>query len=335
MWAAARETAAALTALGAYAITVLPRVRGELRRWRKLAEAIPDPDRRRRALDSLEQKRGNVEAVAVFATLAPLRRRRAVLRAIVPLQVAIDYRDTLEEGGRAGNEAGDAYLTALDAGWVRATESLAGFSAVAPPLRTAVERCAEGQRRTHAAAAGERVELRRWAEGLPGPAAYRWWELAAGASSSVAAHALIAAAADPSVSAETAAATDAAYNPSIGALTVFLDDLVDREADREAGEHNYLAYYESPAEAAERLRSIAGDAIEQVAKLPRPGRHRAILAGVIGFYLSDPRSGAPAVAPVATGLMAVFGPAARVLATAVALRRTAQVPDANSKREPG
>ncbi|HET9152953.1 MAG TPA: DUF2600 family protein [Solirubrobacterales bacterium] len=336
MWAAARETAAASAALGAYAITVLPRLRPELRRWRKLAEALPDPDRRRQALGSLEQKRSNVEAVAVFATLAPLRRRRAVLGAIVPLQIAIDYRDTLEEAGGAGDEARDAYLTALDAAWAQETASLAGCSAVAPLLRAATERCAEGQRRTHAAATGEPIELRRWAEGLPGPGDYRWWELAAGASSSVAAHALIAAAADPSASAETAAATNAAYNPPIGALTVFLDDLVDREADREAGEHNYLAYYESPAEAAERLGSIAGDAIEQAAKLPRPGRHRAILAGVVGFYLSDPRSRAPSVAPVATRLMAALGPAARLLAGAVALRRQiAQVPDANSKGEPG
>jgi hypothetical protein len=135
-------------------------------------------------------------------------------------------------------------------------------------LRIAADRCAEGQRRTHAAAAGERIELRSWAEGLEATGDYRWWERAAGASSSVAAHALIAAAADPTVSAATAASIDAAQNPSIGALTVFLDDLVDREADRTAGEHNYLAYYDGPGEAAERLdrrRGREGD------RLPPPG----------------------------------------------------------------
>ena len=82
-------------------------------------------------------------------------------------------------------------------------------------------------------------------------------EVAAGASSSVAAHALIAAAADPDMTHAQAAAIDAAYNPPIGALTVLLDDLIDREADRGAGEHNYLGYYESDGEAAERLGLIA------------------------------------------------------------------------------
>jgi hypothetical protein len=319
--AAARDTAAALAALGAYVITVLPGVRKELKRWRKLAEASLDPDRRRRALWSLDEKRSNVEAVAVFATLAPLRDRRAVLRAIVPLQLAIDYRDTLEELGEAEGAGGDSYLTALEAGWMREVGALVGYSAVAPVLSAAVDRCAEGQRRTHSAAAGERSGLQGWAEGLEGAGSYRWWELAAGASSSVAAHALIAAAADPAISPKAAAAIDAAYNPSIGALTVLLDDLVDREADRAAGEHNYLAYYGSPAEAAERLGSIAGDATDLIAAVPRNGRHRAILAGVIGFYLSDPSSGAPSVAPVAATLKATLGPASRLLGAAVALRR--------------
>src|SRR3954470_2484427 len=203
---AAKEMAAALAALGAYLITVLPRVRSELRRWRKLAEAIPDPGRRRRALSSLEEKRSNVEAVAVFATLAPLRQRRAVLRAIVPLQVAIDYRDTLEEVDETRASRRDDYLTALEAGWVREVECLAGCGAVAPILRAAVDRCAEGQRQTHRAAAGDSSGLQSWAESLAGSSDYRWWEVAAGAGSSVAAHALIAAAADPAAGARTAAA---------------------------------------------------------------------------------------------------------------------------------
>ncbi|HEV2858578.1 MAG TPA: DUF2600 family protein [Solirubrobacterales bacterium] len=318
MGVAAKETAAALAALGAYAMTVLPRVRRELRRWRRLAEAMPDPERRRRALAALEEKRSNVEAVAVFATLAPLRERRAVLRAIVPLQVAIDYRDTLEE---AGEHEGDSYLTALEAGWVREIECLVGCSAVAPFLQAAVERCREGQRQTHAAAVGDSAELRRWGSALPAPSDYRWWELAAGASSSVAAHALIAAAADPAVSAETVGQIDAAYNPPVGALTVFLDDLVDREADRAAGEHNYLGYYESAAEAAERLARIASRAESQIARLPRARRHRAILAGVGAFYLSAPTSETPSAKPIQQRLLATLGPSTSVLAVFMRSRR--------------
>jgi hypothetical protein len=308
-----RETGAALAALIAYLATVMPGVRRELKRWRKLAEASPDPERRARALASLEQKRSNVEAVAVFATLAPLRQRRAVLRAVVPLQLAIDYRDTLEEAGADEEAPGDDYLTALEAGWVREIESLAGCSTVAPLLQAAADRCAEGQRRTHAAAGGESEELRRWAEGLEEPGDHRWWELAAGASSSVAAHALIAAAADPMATADTAAAIDAAYNPSIGALTVFLDDLVDLEADRAAGEHSYLAYYEGSEEAAERLAGIADQASARIDGLPQASRHRAILAGVGAFYLSAPEARTPYALPIRERLVHALGPGTRAL----------------------
>jgi tetraprenyl-beta-curcumene synthase len=314
-----REIGAALAALAAYAVTVLPRVRRELRRWRKLAEAIPDPGRRDRALAALAEKRSNVEAVAVFATLAPLRQRRAVLRAIVPLQLAIDYRDVLEEAGEGGPT--DSYLTALEAGWVREIEGLVGCGVVAPTLRAAVERCAEGQRRTHAAALGEAAELQLWAESVEEPDDYRWWELAAGASSSVAAHALIAAAAEPSASSATAARIDAAYNPSIGALTVFLDDLVDRAADRAAGEHSYLMYYGSSAEAAERLAWIARQARTRVEPLPRASRHRAILAGVGAFYLGTGEARTAYSEPIRQRLLAALGPGTRVLTAFMRLRR--------------
>jgi tetraprenyl-beta-curcumene synthase len=315
---AAKETAAALAALGAYVTTVLPRVRRELRRWRRLAEAIPDPERRRRAVAALKEKRSNVEAVAVFATLAPLRQRRAVLRAIVPLQLAIDYRDVLEEAGDETEP--DNFLTALDCGWVREVERLAGCSAVAPTLHAAVARCSEGQRRTHAAASDESPGLQQWASSLDPSSDYRWWELAAGASSSVAAHALIAAAAE-ATSAEMAVLIDAAYNPSIGALTVFLDDLVDFEADRVAREHNYLAYYGSPAEAGERVTRIARRAEARIDLLPRASRHRAILAGIGAFYLGAPTPEAPYAGPIRQMLLAALGPGTSVLAAFMRLRQ--------------
>ncbi len=314
MRVAAKETAAALGALGAYVITVLPGVHRELGRWREQAAATPDPDRRRRAVAALEEKQSNVEAVAVFATLAPLRQRRAALRAIVPLQLAIDYRDTLEEAGEAGDADDDSYLGALEADWVREAKTLPGYNAVAHLLRAAVDRCAEGQRQTHAAAAGDSTELQRWAEGLEGTGDHRWWELAAGAGSSVAAHALIAAAADPDATAADAVAIDAAYNPPVGALTVFLDDLVDREADREAGEHNYLGYYGRSEEAAERLAWIAGEAAARIEPLPRARRHRAILAGVGAFYLGADGARTGYAEPIRSRLLAALGPGTKVLA---------------------
>lgn len=315
MGSAIREAGAAASALGAYLTTVLPEARRELRRHQPLPS----------------EKAKNAEAVAVFATLAPRAQRASVARAIVALQVAIDLRDELEESAElplllamrtkpaTRSDGGE-----MEAEWRREVEALPAGAALLPFVERAVERCAEGQHRTHAAARGEVEGLRHWTQSLDAPPDYRWWEVAAGASSSVAAHALIAAAADPATTAETAALIDAAYHPPIGALTVFLDDLIDRDEDRAAGEHNYLAYYESPDEAAERLALIATRAEALVARLPRPSRHRAILAGVAGYYLSAPAVEDDYARPIRERLLEALGPGARLLAGLMRARHIAE-----------
>jgi hypothetical protein len=305
---ASREVAAAASALGVYLTTVLPRARRELRRLGPLPR----------------EKMKNAEAVSVFATLAPRPDRATTVRAIVALQVAIDLRDTIEEAGDGGRPGAAERLDELEASWRRDVETLPSCGQVLPLLERAVERCEEGQRQTHAAAGGESGPLRCWALSRDAPPDYRWWEIAAGASSSVAAHALIAAAATPGTRAETAARIDAAYQPPIGALTVFLDDLVDRDEDLAGGEHNYLAYYASPEEAAERLASIAGRAEELVELLPGSQRHRAILAGVAGFYLSDAAAGTPFAQPIRERILEALGPGARFLAGSIRTRRGAR-----------
>lgn len=135
------------------------------------------------------------------------------------------------------------YLAALVAACQGRLTALPSYDSVEPALRRAARRCGEGQSHTHAVAAESPQPLRDWAVKEPAPLGYEWWEVAAGASSSVAIHALIAAAADPRTDAEEAELIDAAYFPPIGALTVLLDDLVDREEDAASGQHNYMGYY--------------------------------------------------------------------------------------------
>jgi tetraprenyl-beta-curcumene synthase len=304
---ASRELGAAASALAAYLTTVLPRVRRELGHWGTLPR----------------DKAKNAEAVAVFATLAPRSRRATVVRAIVALQVAIDLRDVIEEG-HDPDHASAAKLAELDASWGAAAASLPAYPAVAPFLEHAVARCKEGQRHTHAAATGGTDALRCWAENLDSPTDYRWWEVAAGASSSVAAHALIAAAAHPRTTAETAALIDAAYHPPIGALTVFLDDLVDFEEDREAGEHNYIGYYGSRDQAAARLGLITDRALTGVQSLPHPTRHRAILAGVAAFYLGERGAETALGRSIPERLLESLGPGTRLLTGFIHLRRAGE-----------
>jgi tetraprenyl-beta-curcumene synthase len=327
-------------ALGVYRARVVPRVRRELAAWREVAVAIPDPGLRQTALAAIDGKGLNVEATAVFAILAPRRTRPGAIRAMVALQVAIDYLDSLGEqlsadplgdglrqhatltGATAGAAAGDdPYLADLVAAYGSALAGLPSRAAVAAALERAVGRCGEGQARTHAAEHGDRAGLEAWARAQPAPAVYRWWEVAAGASSSVAAHALIAAAADPRTGAPEAERIDGAYFPSTGALTVLLDDLVDRDEDAAAGAHNYLAYYEGSEDAATRLDLVAHLARAGLAGLRHRRRHAAILAGVAGFYLSAAEAETPYARPVRERLLRSTGPAVRPIVAFMRLRR--------------
>ena len=345
-----RDTIAVAGALGAYLTTVLRPARHELRRWQIEARSIPDPVLRRHALAALEEKGLNVEAVAVFATLAPRASRRAALGAIAALQIAIDYIDSLgEEEAPAALEDGlqlhralaaavtpgagpvdwyrfhpqgddGGYLSRLVAACQLRLRSLPSQEAVLPLAQRAAARCGEGQSHTHDAARGG-DELEGWARRQGGPAGYEWWEVAAGASSSVAVHALIAAAAAPGSTAEQAALIEAAYFPSIGALTVLLDDLIDLDADRAAGEHNYIAYYPSGEAAADRLAAISAEASAATAQLPDPRRHAAILAGVAGFYLSAAEAETPFAGPIRAQMLDALGPDTRPLVAFMRLRR--------------
>ena len=319
MRAAGRDGIAVVWALGLYRTRIVPPVRRELGRWRQIAGEIPDPALRRQALAAIDEKGLNVEATAVFATLAPRRTRAAAIRAMVALQVAIDYLDTLGEQGAAGDAA---YLERLFGAYREITRQLPSQAAVAGTLERAVARCGEGQAMTHAAEHGDRAALEAWARAQTAPPPYRWPEVAAGASSSVAAHALIAAAADPRTTAGEAAAIDAAYFPAIGALTVLLDDLVDRDEDAATGAHSYLAYYADSGEAADRLDLIAHSARTAIAGLCRPHRHAAILAGVVGFYLSVAAAETPYARPIRERLLRSAGPAVQPIVVFMRQRRS-------------
>jgi tetraprenyl-beta-curcumene synthase len=347
----AADAIAVFLALVIYERQIVPLVRGELGRWQDRAATIPDPVLRAAALSALREKGQNAEATAVFAILAPRASRVGALRAMVALQVAIDYLDTLGEQPVAdpladglklhgalcdavspGSAPGDwynqhpqhedgGYLAALVAECQGQVAGLPATEAVLPLLQRAAKRCGEGQSHTHAAGTTGGDGIEAWAvrqEAAPG---YLWWELAAGASSSVAAHALIAAAADPKTTTEEAALIDAAYFPPIGALTVLLDDLIDRDEDLAAGQHNYLSYFANEEEAANRIGLLASRARATTKHLRRAGRHRAILAGVAAFYLSAVPATSGYARPIRERLLESLGPTVRLIMVGTRLRR--------------
>jgi tetraprenyl-beta-curcumene synthase len=341
---------AVVSALVSYERRILPLVRGELKRWEAPAVAIPDPALRAAALSGLREKRRNAEATAVFAILAPRAHRGRALRAMTALQIAIDYLDSLGEAAvedpladglalhRAIEDAvspdaptGDwyrhhpqredgGYLAALVAACREEIAGLPATEVVMPVLVRAARRCGEGQSHTHAAARKGVARLEAWSREQPAAPGYLWWEIAAGAGSSVAVHALLAAAADRRTTAEQSELVDALYFPPVGALTVLLDDLVDRDEDVEAGQHNYLDYYTGEQQAADRIGLLAERARAATMHLRGARRHRAILAGVAGFYLGGPANGSGYARPIRERLLQSLGSTVRPIMLVMRLR---------------
>ena len=80
-----------------YWITIYPRARREIRRWKRRAQQIPDPTLRAEALDKLTREHLNPEAAAFFAVLAPRQSRPQLVRVMVAFQIAYDYLDAINE----------------------------------------------------------------------------------------------------------------------------------------------------------------------------------------------------------------------------------------------
>lgn len=338
-----------------YCATVLPRARHELRRWRRHATRIPDPRLRAHACATLREEARNAEGAALLALSAPRARRAVVVRLLVTAQVLYDYLDTLSEqpssdplaagrrlhgalraaltdageptrsrdwyaGYRVDGDAG--YLAALVARCRALRRTLPAFAVVAPAVRRAVERASEGQSANHAMMLGalEPAALAAWAAALsPGP--FRWWELSAAAGSSLALHALLAAAADPRLATTTARRVEAAYWPWTCALNTLLESIADEAADRVSGNHCYARHYRCPQVAAERLAGIAAHAAAAVRALPNASHHRTVLAAMGCFYLADGGAHRAWPAAVRERVLPQLAPNPRPFERVLALRR--------------
>ena len=214
-----------------YLLLVLPAASSELACWRARATAIPSPSLRHHALRALA-KRGNIEGAALFATLAPRAQRRTAVRALVAFQTAYNYLDALSElpsddpvanarsaaSGAAHRPAPRRRARRLLRAQPRARRrrvprrrrrGVQGRARRAcrpsarvsprPPARR-LRGSSTSRRSTCQTSQGGHGALRRWAlETTPRGVGLAWWETAAAAGTSLAVHALIAAAAQPGV----------------------------------------------------------------------------------------------------------------------------------------
>jgi tetraprenyl-beta-curcumene synthase len=334
----AREVAAVLSTGAVYWLTIYPRARHELRRWERRAREIQDPTLRAHALFKLKGEHLNPEAAAFFAVLAPKRGRAKLIRLIVAFQLAYDYLDAINEAPttaslrnglqlhralndavRSGAASNDYYLHHPghgDGGYLAelvdscraGLRALPSSAAIEPVLLHATERCGAGQSHNHARLVEGEEQLIDWTRSLGCHEGYLWWELSAAGISCLAIHALFAAAAANSTRAQ-AEQIDAAYFPSVCALSALLDSLIDQSDDAAAANHNFAAHYSTPMATAERFAAIAAEARALSKPLRRRTRHAIILAGIASFYLSAPAASSVYARAAAARTLERLGPA--------------------------
>lgn len=300
-----------------YWATVLAQARRELHRWRDQAQAIADPGLRALALGKLSEEKTNVYFAGTFATLAPHSQRARAIKVIVAVQIIYDYLDGLTEqptnepvrdGLQLFRALSDA-LTLLapacsdyyshhpnreDGGYLNTLVATARTNLARLPAAgtitelasAAATRCAGAQVHAHAAAQLGTAQVEQWAidqapENVP------WRAFLAGAASAVISiHALIATAADPRTTPESAARIDA-FHESTCRLATILDGFADlRHDETSPAAIGYLHYFPDRELLGKELQCAAHRAKEQAAAVPHGGHHLMTLAGVAAYYLS-------------------------------------------------
>jgi hypothetical protein len=302
--------------------TVAPVVQRELTRWEEPAAGIADHALRELAVGKLREERFNAEVAATLATLAPMRTRARAARAMVALELLFDYLDGRTEmacadpiagaerlfswftgvlaplespaaqigvaGATRSGEPDEEYLRALAK---RARENLFALptaSAIVDTARAATVRCAQAQARLHAASTLGNEQLRVWASAEGRASGLGWREYAGGCASSVlATHALIAAAADPLTSTSDALALDSAYL-AIASVITMLDSLVDHSADVAREEVGFIRLFQTREELEQSLRALTREALTRARQAPHGEHHAMTLAGAVAYYATHP-----------------------------------------------
>ena len=341
---------ALVTAGVVYWLTIYPRARLEIRRWRRRAQRIPDATLRAQALYKLTRERLNPEAAAFFAVLAPRRHRRSLVRLMVGFQIAYDYLDAINEepatawlrnglqlhralGDAVSSRSPDAdyyrhhpqhddggYLRDLVSACRRAMQKLPSAAALEPLLVHAAERCGEAQSRNHAVLVEGDEQLIEWAAAQHEAGDYLWWELVAAGISCLALHALFAAAAGATTLPE-AERIDSAYYPPVCAISALLDSLVDRRDDACGTNHSFVGHYPTSSLTSERFAAITSEARELSSVLRNQRRHGVILAGIASFYLSAPGARTEFARPAARRTLECLGPSSAPILAVMRLRR--------------
>ncbi|MDI9260204.1 tetraprenyl-beta-curcumene synthase family protein [Alicyclobacillus sendaiensis] len=298
---------------------VMPLVRAELAQWRARAESIPDELLREQALASLRDKQFHADGGAVYAAGNPNHMPHLV-QAIVSLQTISDYLDnlcdragvcdpkafqtlhqSLQDAVHPGTPPSDyyrhyghredgGYLESLVRSCQRALEQLPHYRAVESQVDWYARRYSELQEHKHAPVGERESRLLNWSRqhlaAYPGVA---WHEWAAATGSTLGMFALFLAATEPIARADVHRLHQM-YFPYLCGLHILLDYWIDAIEDAAHGDFNFVACYRDPASAWARIEQFAAESVERTADLPGGVIHRYVVHGLMGMYLSDPKT---------------------------------------------
>jgi tetraprenyl-beta-curcumene synthase len=330
----------------------LPAATREVAHWRRLACTISEALLRTDALNAIAEQRTHIDGAVLFSTL-PHARSPALLRLLVTYEVIWDYLDNINERSAGaglvnGLQLHRALVDALDpgrpmadyfcrspwpddGGYLRALvtacrghcERLPSYARLRASL---IREAARGQvcALNHAPDALQRdALLRAWAmREFPGGHEAAWFELTAAASTNLTVFALLALASEPNCSELVATQIARAYFPWISVLTAMLDSYVDQEEDARSSSHSYLAHYQTPQAAAERVRQLIRRCVHEARSLDDGEKHTVIAGCMFAMYLSRDSALAPPMRETTTSLIRAGGTSAGVLHPVLRLWRT-------------
>jgi tetraprenyl-beta-curcumene synthase len=299
----------------------LREVSREIQEWRRLALAIPDPQIRQDALESLARKRTHLDGAALFWIL-PRRRNVRLLRVLVAYEITLEFLDNMNErAAYAGQENGRQLHLALvealnpdagisdyyrfhpwgnDGGYLRALvgscREQCAYLPSYPQVRALVIR--EATRAQVLAINHDPspycrdAALREWAaREFPGNDEISWFELSGAATASLTVHLLLALAAEPTFDERDVHDACAVYFPWLSLATTMLDSYVDQFDDAAGEDHSYIAHYASREVAVRRLGEVVERAARGALGLPKGRYHAVIVACMVAMYLSNDNAG--------------------------------------------
>lgn len=298
---------------------VLPEVQEQLRYWRNKAEAMPDQELKKQALDSLTSKQFHCQGGAVYAT-ANLPMRHVLIPLIIAFQTISDYLDNLcdrstsldpQDFRRLHQSMLDAinpaqplhdyyayrteqedggYLNELVKTCQASIRMLPSYALVTDSVLKWVGLYCDLQVYKHI-----RQDLREqalaewWGQYESSHKDISWNEFAAATGSTLGVFMMFVAASESSLTLRFVDIIQEVYFPYICGLHILLDYLIDQQEDQLGGDLNFCSYYTDMEQTVERIASFVIEARMRTKRLVNPAFHQMIIEGLLALYLSDPK----------------------------------------------